>query len=291
MTPFRIAVFAILCSLASPALGFGTSAPADPDKAYADGTAALKAGDYKGAEKQFKIVVEANPANAEAIYYLGVAKAGRGDHKGAVKSLEKAIAADGSLWAAYEQAGRSYMALKQPDKARELLASLDRKAAACGETCPAELAAARDALKGAIDGTAPAAPSPQSLLFAPQGEPHAAYLGAVALINGGRYEEAIMRLKALGADIGPKADVLNYLGYASRKLGRFEQALGYYTQALALDPAHRGAHEYLGELLVELRQMDEARAQLARLDRLCPYGCAEREALAERIGAVMVGAN
>ncbi len=289
MKLFRIAAVVLLCAAASPALGFGSSAPADPDKAWADGTAALKAGDYKAAEKQFKIVVDASPGNAEASYYLGVAKAGRGDHKGALKVLETAIAAD--VWPAYEQAGRSYMALGKKDKAQALLEALAAKASACGDSCPAGIAAARTALTAVIDGTAPAAPAPQSLLFAPQGEPHAAYLGAVALINQGRYEDAIASLKALGADIGPNADVLNYLGYASRKLGRFDEAQAYYGKALARDPNHRGAREYLGELFVELRRMDEARAQLAALDRLCPYGCTEREMLAERIDAVVIGAR
>ncbi len=181
MNLFRVAAIVVLCAYASPgAFAFGSSEPADPNKAYADGTAALKAGDYKGAEKQFKIVVEATPDNAEANYYLGVAKAGRGDHKGAVKYLDKAIANDDSLWAAYEQDGRSWMALKKKDNAQAALDKLNAKARACGDSCPPELAKAQAALKAVIDGTAPAAPAPQSLLFAPQGEFHAAY------VKGGR---------------------------------------------------------------------------------------------------------
>ena len=305
MSLFRIAsAFILIVALAGPAAfaaggggGGGSSGGAmpsgpDPNKAYADGIEALKAGDYKKAERQFKTVINAVPKNAEANYYMGVAKAGNGKHDDAVKYLEKAIKYDEYQYGAYDQLGRSYLALGKKAEAQQALDQLNAKAQACGETCPPALTAARDGLKAVVEGGSPAAaPAPQSLLFGPQTEPRAAYLDAVALINSGRFEEAITGLKALGASIGPNADVMNYLGYSSRKLGRFNEALGYYEQALSLDPAHRGAHEYLGELFVELRQMDKARGQLAALDRLCPYGCTEREMLAERIEAVVVGAK
>ncbi len=261
----------------------------DPNKAYAEGIEALKDGDFKKAEGKFKTVLGAVPKNAEANYYMGVAKAGAGKHEDAIKYLEKAVKYDEYQYGAWEQLGRSSMALGKKADAQAALDQLVAKSQACGDTCPPNLIAARDGLKAVIEGGAPAAP--QSLLFGPQGEPRTAYLDAVALINSGRYEDAIASLKALGAAIGPNPDVLNYLGYASRKLGRFEPALDYYGQALALDPNHRGAHEYLGELFVELRRMDKARDQLAALDRLCPYGCTEREMLAERIEAVVVGAR
>ena len=302
MTLFRIAsTLAILLALASPpALAMGgssggssgsSSSGPDPNQAYADGIKALQAGDYEKAEGKFKTVIGATPKNAEANYYMGVAKAGGGDHKGAIRYLEKAVKYDDGLYAAWDQLGRSYMAAGKADEARKTLETLTAKAAACGDGCAPALISARDGLKGVIEGGASPAPGPQSLLFGPQGAPRAAYMDAVALINGGKFEQAIADLKTLGAQIGPNADVLNYLGYASRKLGRFDAALGYYEQALAMNPDHRGAREYLGELFVELRQMDKARAQLAVLDGLCPYGCPEREALADRIQAVVVGAN
>jgi tetratricopeptide (TPR) repeat protein len=302
MTLFRIGpTLVLLLALASPAAfavggssggssGASASAP-DPNQAYADGVKALQAGDYEKAESKFRTVIGAIPKNAEANYYMGVAKAGGGDHKGAIRYLEKAVKYDDGLYAAWDQLGRSYQAAGKADEARKTLDTLTARAAACGETCTPALITARDGLKGVVEGGASPAPGPQSLLFGPQDAPRAAYLDAVALINSGRFEQAIAGLKTLGAQIGPNADVLNYLGYASRKLGRFEVALGYYDQALALDPSHRGAREYLGELFVELRQMDKARAQLAVLDGLCPFGCPEREALADRIQAVVVGAN
>ena len=73
------------------------------------------------------------------------------------------------------------------------------------------------------------------------------------------------------------------MGFASRKLGRFDAALAYYGEALSLDPNHLGATEYLGELYIQMGQVEHARTQLARLDQLCAYGCEQREELARWI--------
>ena len=102
-------------------------------------------------------------------------------------------------------------------------------------------------------------------------------------INAQRYADALATLERAQAVIGPQPDVLNYMGFANRKLGHYSEALGYYGQALLIDPHHRGANEYLGELYLEMGRMGEARHQLAVLDGLCPYGCAEREELARWI--------
>ena len=44
-----------------------------------------------------------------------------------------------------------------------------------------------------------------------------------------------------------------------------------------------GATEYLGELYIQMGDLGRARRQLARLDDLCAYGCAQREELARWI--------
>ena len=49
----------------------------------------------------------------------------------------------------------------------------------------------------------------------------------------------------------------------------------YYRKALDAEPNHRGALEYQGELFVELGQVDKAKENLAKLDRICMFGCEE----------------
>ena len=53
----------------------------------------------------------------------------------------------------------------------------------------------------------------------------------------------------------------------------------YYDKALAMDPSHKGALEYQGELFVTLGQIDKAKANLARLNRICLFGCEEYDDL------------
>ena len=102
------------------------------------------------------------------------------------------------------------------------------------------------------------------------------------------YEAAIPLLeKALKAN--PKsADALNLLGYSHRKLGRTDQALGYYQQALAIEPKHLGANEYLGELYLELKQLEKAEERLKVLSTAC-NACEEYAELKEKVEAFRNG--
>ena len=50
-----------------------------------------------------------------------------------------------------------------------------------------------------------------------------------------------------------------------------------------MQPDHKAAREYLGELYVETGHMEKAKEQLAVLTKLCPGGCDEREDLQKAI--------
>ena len=60
-------------------------------------------------------------------------------------------------------------------------------------------------------------------------------------------------------------DILNYLGFTLRKVGKYEQAEKYYLQGLEIKPDHNGINEYLGELYVQTQRMDLAKERLAVL--------------------------
>jgi len=107
----------------------------------------------------------------------------------------------------------------------------------------------------------------------------------VSLINEHRYQDAIDALQRARATFGAHPDVLTYLGFANRKLHRYDIAEGYYRQALAVAPNHKGATEYFGEMLVERGDLAGARRMLARLDSICTFGCAEAEELRRWVDA------
>ena len=98
------------------------------------------------------------------------------------------------------------------------------------------------------------------------------------------YAAALADLRDIVEDI-KQADVYNLLGFTLRKTGDFKTSLTYYTKALELEPDHKAAREYLGELYVETGNMEKAKEQLAVLNRLCPGGCEEREDLQKAINA------
>ena len=90
--------------------------------------------------------------------------------------------------------------------------------------------------------------------------------------------------KAVASD--PKnADAWNYLGFADRKLGKFDDSLAAYTKALAIQPNHLGATEYLGELYVQTGKGAEASQQLAKLEKLCGKSCDEYKELQAAISS------
>jgi hypothetical protein len=52
---------------------------------------------------------------------------------------------------------------------------------------------------------------------------------------------------------------------------------------LQIDPQHRGANEYLGELYLQIGQLDKAEERLEVLDKECFFGCEEFDELKEAI--------
>jgi len=113
--------------------------------------------------------------------------------------------------------------------------------------------------------------------------PESEYSLAKQAIKDGDYSVAIDKLARLHEENPDDADILNLLGYGFRKTGNFDEARGYYLQALAIEPKHRGANEYLGELYLETEQLDKAEERLAVLDKACWLGCGEYTDLKESI--------
>jgi len=57
----------------------------------------------------------------------------------------------------------------------------------------------------------------------------------------------------------------------------------YYEAALKIDPKHRSALEYYGELKLMKNDLPGAEALLARLDKVCFFGCEEYTDLKQAI--------
>lgn len=83
------------------------------------------------------------------------------------------------------------------------------------------------------------------------------------------------------------ADYHNLYAYSVRKGPNPDMSLVFrhYNQALALDPKHRGAHEYIGEAYLMVNNVGKAKEHLAQLDKLCFFSCRENADLKNAIAA------
>ena len=94
-----------------------------------------------------------------------------------------------------------------------------------------------------------------------------AYKNAIKLIKKEDYSKAITVLeKILGKTKYQKdPDILNEYAFALRKSGDLAKAEIFYNKALDIDPGHKGALEYLGELYVDTKRKGKANQLLSKL--------------------------
>ena len=76
------------------------------------------------------------------------------------------------------------------------------------------------------------------------------------------YSQAFKKLEKAHSSDKNNPDILNYMGYTSRKIGNFEQAEKFYLTGLKIKPDHNGINEYLGELYVQTNRIDKANERL-----------------------------
>ena len=86
------------------------------------------------------------------------------------------------------------------------------------------------------------------------------------------YSKAFSKFEKAYSKDKNNPDILNYLGYTSRKTGNFKEAEKFYLKGLNIKPNHNGINEYLGELYVQTNRIDKANERLAVL-KSC--GCKE----------------
>ena len=79
------------------------------------------------------------------------------------------------------------------------------------------------------------------------------------------YSQAFKKLNTAYTSDKKNPDILNYMGFTSRKTGNFIEAENYYLKGLDLDPKHNGINEYLGELYVQTNRIDKANERLSVL--------------------------
>lgn len=256
----------------------GASTPTyNPVVDYQAGLKYLQEGEFKQADKKFGKVLKATNRHAGANYYMGLAKIGQDKHKSSIRYFKNAARYDKSLLEAHGELGAAYVAIGKVEKAQSVLTKLEEISAECG-TCgnAPRIKAAQNKITAAMNGET----QKTTYLLSPNsGSTETQYFASVSLINKGEYQAAFNDLALTTAAAGPHPDVTTYMGYTQRKMGNYDLAKNYYAMALAVDPQHKGANEYLGELYVETGEMEKAQVQLAKLEEICTFGCIEEDEL------------
>lgn len=281
--------------VAPPALsaggGGGGSLPSqstpsyDPTVEYQSGMNAYRAGDFPTAVRHFRNVISVAPREANSQYLLGASYMGMNDFKKAARSLDAAVRINANMIDARRDLGISRAKIGEADKALAQLGALKTMQTACNSSCAdaAKLADAITQVEAAMAAGKKASVYAPNIMLAEAKMADETYVVAVTLINEKRYEEAITYLNTARWAAGPHPDILTYLGFANRKLNRYDVAESYYNAALDIAPTHRGALEYFGELKLERGNVAGARANLSKLEAICGFGCNEAEELRRRI--------
>lgn len=87
-----------------------------------------------------------------------------------------------------------------------------------------------------------------------------------------RYRKALERAQRAVETDSSYHEAWNLVGYASRRLGRHEEAVLAYRKCLGLRFDYAPAREYLGETYLEMKQPDKALEEHAILERLKAAG-------------------
>ncbi|WP_072395337.1 tetratricopeptide repeat protein [Hyphomicrobium sp. CS1GBMeth3] len=126
-------------------------------------------------------------------------------------------------------------------------------------------------------GTASARMSDQELFYA-----------GYWLAKSGQYQEALRYLT-----LAEKKDerVLTYIGFATRKLGRVDEALPLYREAIALNPDYVVARAYMGEAFLTKGESAKARGELAEIADRCGTSCPAYVDLKGHIAEYEAGAS
>jgi tetratricopeptide (TPR) repeat protein len=113
------------------------------------------------------------------------------------------------------------------------------------------------------------------------------YLAAGELVLDARYAEALPLLFRIKDRNTPQ--VLNLIGYSTRKLGDIDKGIDYYRQALAVDSGYTKARQYLGEAYLLKDDVGKAKEQLDEIANRCGGPCEDYELLVAAIAAHVSG--
>jgi tetratricopeptide (TPR) repeat protein len=111
------------------------------------------------------------------------------------------------------------------------------------------------------------------------------YAAGLAALKDDKAEAALPRFLQALKRFPQAANLHNELGFSYRKLRQMAKSFEHYKRALAIDPRHRSAHEYIGEAYLMVGDVASAEKHLAALRSICLLPCEELRELQAAIAA------
>jgi predicted Zn-dependent protease len=99
--------------------------------------------------------------------------------------------------------------------------------------------------------------------------------------KGGAYAAALETLRSAANQSDPRIQTM--IGFSLRKLGRVDEAMGYYNAVLAAHPERTTTRQYLGEAYLQIGQPEKAKEQLSEIAKRCGQACDDYQLLADAI--------
>lgn len=114
---------------------------------------------------------------------------------------------------------------------------------------------------------------------------------ARALVKSKQWAQAVAELQRINDP--SSADWNNLMGYSIRRGSTpdLEASERFYNEALRINPNHRGALEYSGQLYLMKGDLVAAEKRLAVLDKACTFGCEEYTDLKKAIERFKAAGN
>jgi predicted Zn-dependent protease len=99
--------------------------------------------------------------------------------------------------------------------------------------------------------------------------------------KGGEHAAALETLRSASNQADPRIQTM--IGFTLRKLGRIDEAMGYYRKVLAAHPERTNTRQYLGEAFLQIGDPAKAKEQLAEIGKRCGVACEDYQLLADEI--------
>jgi len=114
---------------------------------------------------------------------------------------------------------------------------------------------------------------------------------ARSMIKAKKWSEAVAELQRVNDPAS--ADWNNLMGYSVRRGASpdLDASERFYNEALRINPNHRGALEYSGQLYLMKGDLPSAEKRLAVLDKACTFGCEEYTDLKKAIERFKAAGN